>query len=179
LPLQEVVALLHSPMHEDRLTALLIWVDQFTRTSDPGLRRRICASYLRHRRLINNWDLVDTSAAPILGAWLEDRSRGLLDRMARSRHLWSRRMAIIATYHYIRRGDAEDALRLSLTLIEDPHELIHKACGWMLREVGKRVSQDALRGFLRPHAGRMPRVMLRYAIERLPVAERQRWLRAR
>lgn len=177
LPLPEAVRLLRSPMHEDRLTALLILVDRFERVPDATEQRKVFDAYLRNRRYVNNWDLVDTSAAPILGGWLQDRSRALLDRMAASGHLWSRRMAIIATFHYIRQGDARDALRVAAALIDDPHDLIHKACGWMLREVGKRVAVRELRGFLRQHAAAMPRVMLRYAIERLPAAERQRWLR--
>ena len=175
LPLKESEKLLTSRIHEERLTALFILVDQFTR-GDDRTRGQIFRLYMRRLRFINNWDLVDTSAAPIVGGWLEDKPRGLLDRLARSKHLWSRRVAMIATFHYIHRRDHRDAIRIATILVNDTHDLIHKAVGWMLREVDKRASPTALTTFLNRHAATMPRTMLRYAIERLPATERKIWM---
>ena len=175
LPLKESEKLLTSRIHEERLTALFILVDQFTR-GDDRTRGQIFRLYMRRLRFINNWDLVDTSAAPIVGGWLEDKPRGLLDRLARSTHLWSRRVAMIATFHYIHRRDHRDAIRIATILVNDTHDLIHKAVGWMLREVDKRASPAALTTFLNRHAATMPRTMLRYAIERLPATERKLWM---
>jgi len=153
----------------------LILVDQFNR-GDEQTRGRIFKLYMRRLTFINNWDLVDTSAAPIVGGWLEDKPRGVLDRLARSKHLWSRRVAMIATFHYIHRGDHRDAIRVATLLVNDTHDLIHKAVGWMLREVDKRADPAALTTFLNRHAATMPRTMLRYSIERLPVTQRKLWL---
>ncbi|MGE3404230.1 MAG: DNA alkylation repair protein [Vicinamibacterales bacterium] len=177
LPLPEVDALLQSPVHEERLTALLILVDQFRRRE--AQRERIVRLYLRRLRFVNNWDLVDSSAPQILGAWLLDKPRGQLDRLARSKNVWRRRVAMVATLQFIVKGESADAIRIATLLLKDEHDLIHKATGWMLREVGKRAGEDALRAFLRRHAATMPRTMLRYAIERFPPAERARWLAAR
>ena len=186
LPLDEVDTLLTSPIHEERLTALLILVDQFNRSSradDAAAtkhQRRIFRLYMKRLRCINNWDLVDTSAGPIVGGWLAAHpDAGLLPRLARSRLLWSRRIAMIATFHGIARADHRDAIRIAQILVQDPEDLMHKAVGWMLREVGKRASLPALDRFLAQHAATMPRTMLRYAIERLPPAERQRWMAVR
>ncbi len=176
LPLAEADELLTSKIHEERLTALLILVHQFNTSSSEAARRRIFRLYLTRLTHINNWDLVDTSAEHIVGGWLADKDRGLLDELALSRHLWSRRVAMLATFHYIKKGFADDALRIAAKLLGDRHDLIHKAVGWMLREVGKRVSPAYLRAFLQQHAGRMPRTMFRYAIERLPARERSRWM---
>lgn len=170
----DLLRFLESPWHEERLLALAAWECQVRRA--PAIRRaRIARLYLRALDRLNNWDLVDLSAPSLLGEWLVDRSRDLLHRLASSPSLWRRRVAVIATFAFIRRGDFHDTLRLCRALLGDRHDLIHKACGWMLREVGKR-DPRALRGFLRAHATRMPRTMLRYAIERLPAAERRRWL---
>lgn len=176
LPIKESETLLTSPIHEERLTALFVLVDQFTR-GDDRTRGQIFRLYMRRLRFVNNWDLVDSSAAQIVGGWLADKPRDLLDRLARSKHLWSRRVAMIATLHFIQRGDHRDAIRIATILVNDQHDLIHKATGWMLREVGKRASPAALTAFLNRHAATMPRTMLRYAIERLPEAERRRWMR--
>ena len=192
LPLDEADMLLQSPIHEDRSTALLILVSQFTsRQADARHRQRIFRLYMRRLRFINNWDLVDTSAAPIVGGWLavrtglakqarraQAREDDLLARLARSPNVWSRRVAMISTLHFIVSGDHRDAIRIATLLVNDEHDLIQKAVGWMLREVGKRASLDALRQFLQKHAATMPRTTLRYAIERLPPAERTRWMRA-
>jgi 3-methyladenine DNA glycosylase AlkD len=175
LPLAEVDVLFTSRIHEERLTALLILVGQFHR-GDDRRRGRIFRLYMRRLRFVNNWDLVDSSAAPIVGAWLADKPHHLLDRLARSKHLWSRRVAIIATLYFIQRGDHRDAIRVATILVNDRHDLIHKAVGWMLREVDKRADPAALKEFLTRHAATMPRTMLRYAIERLPEGERRRWM---
>ena len=176
LSLHEVSALLASPWHEERLLALLILVRQYSRAEAPR-RKAIYDLYLRRRAHVDNWDLVDCSAARILGAQLRDGSRTPLLRLARSRHLWERRMAIIATFDYIERGEFDDALRVARLLLDDPHDLIHKAVGWMLREVGKR-SRSTEEAFLQRHAKKMPRTMLRYAIERFPERLRRRYLAA-
>ena len=166
LPLADVVRLLKSPWHEERLLSLLILVGQYAR-SDGRRRSAIHRAYLRHTRYVNNWDLVDTSAAQIVGAHLSGAGRRRLRRLATSRSLWERRIAMIATYHYIKNGEFEDALAVAEVLLDDDHDLIHKAVGWMLREIGKRDRRVEER-FLRTHAARMPRTMLRYAIERFP-----------
>jgi 3-methyladenine DNA glycosylase AlkD len=176
LPLPEVDQLLTSRIHEERSTALLILVDQFNRAADDRVRGPIFRLYMSRLRFINNWDLVDTSAGAIVGGWLADRPRDLLDRLARSKDLWSRRVAMIATFYYIYRRDHRDAVRIATILVNDEHDLIHKAVGWMLREVGKRASAQALNRFLDRHAATMPRTMLRYAIEHRPPAERRRWM---
>ena len=175
LPLGEADRLLTSRIHEERLTALFILVDQFTR-GDERVRGRIFRLYMKRLPFINNWDLVDTSAAPIVGGWLADKPRSPLVRLARSTQLWSRRVAMIATFHSIHRGEHRDAIRIATILVNDEHDLIHKAVGWMLREVDKRASSAALTAFLTRHAATMPRTMLRYAIERLPAERRAHWM---
>ena len=173
LPLAAADALLASAWHEERLIALLVMVEQYRRSS--AARPAIYRLYLQRTDRINNWDLVDASAPYIVGAHLEERSRKPLYRLARSKSLWERRIAIVATQHFIRRNDFEDTLAIARLLLGDKHDLIHKATGWMLREVGKR-DERALRAFLDEHAAAMPRTMLRYAIERL--ADRRRYLSA-
>lgn len=175
LPFAEVKRLLASPFHEDRLAALVILVRQFQR-GDEALRERIYRLYIASARWVNNWDLVDTSAPYILGAWLEDKDRAPLYVLARSKNLWERRMAMLATQWFIRMGDFEDALRLAAALLASKEDLIHKAVGWMLREVGARdrKREDA---FLARHYRTMPRTMLRYAIEHFPEARRQAYLK--
>lgn len=175
LPLAETIRLLQSSMHEDRLLALLILVYAFTK-GDAATRRAIYDQYLSHTAWINNWDLVDSSASQIVGAFLVDRSRAPLYRLARSSSLWERRIAIIATFHFIKHSQFEDTLALAEILLGDSEDLIHKAVGWMLREVGKR-HLDAEEGFLNQHYRTMPRTMLRYAIERFPEPKRQGYLK--
>jgi 3-methyladenine DNA glycosylase AlkD len=176
LPLSEADELLTSRIHEERLTALLILVGQFEDAGDERVRKRIFQRYLKRLPYVNNWDLVDSSAEKIVGGWLADKPRALLDKLAASKHLWSRRVAIVSTLHFIRQRESNDALRISTVLLDDRHDLIHKAVGWMLREVGKRVGPAPLREFLKLHAARMPRTMLRYALERFPAAERKKWM---
>ncbi len=174
LPLREVASLLTSRWHEERLLALLILVRQYAR-GDERTRRMIYQMYLRHTRWINNWDLVDSSAAHIVGAQLEHGNRSILRRLARSTSVWERRIAMIATYHYIRNGDFTDALAIAGLLVGDEHDLIHKAVGWMLREIGNRHRATEER-FLRKHAATMPRTMLRYAVEKFPEPLRRKYL---
>ena len=173
-PLDEIELLLRSPIHEARLLALLLLVDAFNAGGEAE-QRAIYRLYLSRTEYINNWDLVDTSAAPIVGAWLFTRSRAPLTRLARSRSLWERRIAIIATHYFIRKGEVADTFRIADLLLADEHDLIHKATGWMLREAGKR-DPGVERAFLKTRYRRMPRTMLRYAIEKFPEAERRRYL---
>ena len=167
--------LLRSRIHEERVLALLLLVQAFNRGDERG-RREVYRLYLAHTRYVNNWDLVDVSAGPIVGGWLAERSRAPLARLARSASLWERRIAIVATHHFIRRGELEDTFSIADLLLHDTHDLIHKAVGWMLREAGKR-DPDALRAFLLERHSVMPRTMLRYAIERFPEPERRRYLK--
>ena len=177
MPLKYVVMLLRSPWHEERLLALLILVGQYVR-ADARTRQEIHQLYLRNTKSINNWDLVDSSAAQIVGAHLETGDRRVLRRLARSKSVWERRIAMIATYHYIRRKDFKDALAIAALLRRDEHDLIHKAVGWMLREIGKR-DRRAEERFLRKHARRMPRIMLRYAVEKFPPPLRRKYMARR
>jgi len=176
LPLAEVAKLLASPYHEARLTGFLVLTYAFERADEDG-RRDIYAFTLEHRAALNNWDLVDVIVPTIIGGWLLPRrgERRRLRRFAKSDNLWERRIAIVATATFIREGDFVETLAIAEILLDDPHDLIHKATGWMLREVGKR-DLATLRAFLAAHAARMPRTMLRYAIERLPDRERKDWL---
>jgi 3-methyladenine DNA glycosylase AlkD len=175
LPLDHAEALLHSPYHEARGLALLILGRAFARADEP-MRRAIYELYLANTVRVNNWDLVDCSAPHIIGAYLAGRDRRPLVRLARSRSLWERRIAILATLHFIRQGDFSDTLKIAEMLLDDAEDLIHKAVGWMLREVGKR-DQAVAEAFLLRHHRRMPRTMLRYAIERFPEELRQRYLK--
>jgi 3-methyladenine DNA glycosylase AlkD len=174
VPLAAVSGMLRSKWHEERLLALIILVRQY-RAAGPAQKGAIFRLYLRSTDRINNWDLVDSSAEHIVGAHLYEGGRARLLKLARSKSLWERRIAIIATAHYIRRDEFGDTLKIARVLRDDPHDLIHKAVGWMLREVGKR-DRKVEEKFLRQHAARMPRTMLRYAIERFPQALRRRYL---
>ncbi|MBX2996962.1 MAG: DNA alkylation repair protein [Caldilineaceae bacterium] len=173
LPLDETERLLHSPFHEDRLTALLILVRQYGRRQAD--RQAIYDLYLRNTQFINNWDLVDSSAPQIVGAFLVDKPRAILDELARSSSLWERRIAIMATQHFIKLGEFDDTLRLARILLHDREDLIHKAVGWMLREVGNR-DLAVEEAFLAQTYQTMPRTMLRYAIEKFPEDRRKAYL---
>jgi 3-methyladenine DNA glycosylase AlkD len=173
--LATIRSLLRSRIHEERSLALMLLVQAFERSDEQG-RRAIYELYLARTRDINNWDLVDGSAGPIVGGWLVERSRAPLSRFARSSSLWERRIAIVATYPFIKRGELDETFRIADLLLRDTHDLIHKAVGWMLRETGKR-DGAALRGFLKERYRTMPRTMLRYAIERFSEAERRRYLK--
>jgi 3-methyladenine DNA glycosylase AlkD len=177
MPLPEILRLLASGYHEDRLFALLLLVRQFE-CGDATSQERVLHAYLQHTGQINNWDLVDLSAPNIVGAWLATHDTDLLARLVQSPSLWERRIAIIATLALIRRQRYEPTLTLARALLRDPEDLLHKATGWMLREVGKR-EMATLQKFLDRHAAAMPRTMLRYAIERFPEDERKAYLRVR
>lgn len=175
LSLQDIKRLLKSAIHEERLTALLVLVAQFEK-GDKEAQKNIVDFYRANRGHVNNWDLVDLSAPKILGAFLcDDRTCAPLFAMARSKNLWDRRIAIVATYALIRKGRFDVTLKLAARLLSDSHDLIHKAVGWMLREVGKK-DKAALLKFLDQHAASMPRTMLRYAIERLGPREKRRYM---
>jgi 3-methyladenine DNA glycosylase AlkD len=175
IPLPDVETLLHSPFHEDRLLALLILVRQFGRV-DSQAQEKIYNLYLSNTRYINNWDLVDSSAGYIVGAYLLDRDRSPLVELARSSLLWERRIAIIATSYFIGQNQFAETLKIARVLLTDREDLIHKAVGWMLREIGQR-DQATEEAFLREHYRQMPRTMLRYAIEKFPEPQRQAYLK--
>jgi 3-methyladenine DNA glycosylase AlkD len=174
LPLTEIEALLHSPIHEERLLALLVLVLSVGKCDDAH-REAAYAFYLSNTRHVNNWDLVDTSAPAIVGGYLRDKPRKPLIRLAKSASLWERRIAIVATQHFIRLDQLDDTLTISRLLLGDKEDLIHKATGWMLREVGDR-DESALEAFLDEHGAAMPRTMLRYAIEKFPPQKRLAYL---
>ncbi len=176
LALKEVLELLRSPWHEERLMALLLLVDRY-QNGDSAEREAIHVAYLASTGYINNWDLVDSSAGQIVGAHLARSDLNLLERLACSASVWERRIAIIATFHWSKRGEFRPALKISTLLVNDSHDLIHKAVGWMLREVGKR-DRALEEDFLRVHYRRMPRTMLRYAIERFPEERRLSYLQS-
>jgi 3-methyladenine DNA glycosylase AlkD len=172
----ETVELLRSDWHEERLFALFLLVRRFEGAPEGGeVRERLVTLYLENLAAVNNWDLVDSSAPQILGTWLLGRDRAVLDALATSAVLWERRIAVVSTLAFIREGDAEWTFRLVGRLLMDPHDLMHKACGWMLREAYKKEALPVL-DFIEKHGERMPRTMLRYALERLPEAERKRLL---
>ena len=178
VPRVAISALLASRLHEARFFAVIALVRAYDRGA-AGVREKIFAFYLAQAARINNWDLVDASAPGIVGRHLPPgRGRRILGRLVQSSNLWERRIAMVATLEHIRCGNLANTFWLAEKLLKDPEDLLHKAAGWMLREAGKR-DPAALRGFLARQAIRMPRTMLRYAIERLPAAERRRWLAAR
>ena len=195
LPLSEVPVLLMSHWHEVRLCGLLIMVDMFEKQATKRLthdakaickRDEILTMYLKYAEQANNWDLVDLSAPKILGHWLllptnlgngtENYKRQVLDELAQSSNLWRQRMSIVCTWKTSQMCDASWCLRYAEIHLHQPHDLMHKAVGWMLREMGKRVSMELLREFLRQHAHEMPRTALRYAIEKMTDAERKQWM---
>jgi 3-methyladenine DNA glycosylase AlkD len=161
------------------MVALLFWVYESEKSAETE-QDRIARAFLQAKFHANNWDLIDVAVPDLLGPSLYRRAPFMVsafNKLLRSKKLWDRRIAILSTFHSIRRGDFEYALLACASVLEDREDLIHKASGWMLREAGKR-SPPVLRGFLKEHSARMPRTMLRYAIERLPEPERKRWLRA-
>ena len=174
LPPEEVAILLRSPVHEERLLALLILVLVVAK-ADDARRKAIYDFYLTNTKHVNNWDLVDGSAPALVGAYLMDKSRKPLVGLAKSTSLWERRIAVVATQHFIRHGEFDDTLRISRILLSDKEDLIHKAAGWMLREVGKK-HEPTLESFLDEHGADMPRTMLRYAIERFSPEKRRLFL---
>jgi 3-methyladenine DNA glycosylase AlkD len=177
LPLDDVVALMYEPWHEMRLLAVILLGDAYQRGS-ASEQATIYRAYLDNAHRVNNWDLVDISAPQIVGAHLLTRSRRPLYTLARSKNLWERRIAIVSTQWLIREGDLDDALKLATVLLDDAHDLIHKAVGWTLRVAGDR-DRSRLDAFLDAHAHEMPRTMLRYSIEKLPPSRRKRYMDAR
>ena len=174
LPLEEIDVLLCSAIHEERMLAVLILTQSLLRC-DVEHRKRVYDFYMSRTEQVNNWDLVDTSAPAIVGGYLKDKSRNPLMRLAKSKSLWERRIAIVATQHFIRLGEFEKTLAISRVLLSDNEDLIHKAVGWMLREVGDRDAAPLVR-FLDKHGSVMPRTMLRYAIEHFSTEQRKAWL---
>lgn len=174
LPLNDIETSLHSPWHESRSVALLILVLQYPK-ADAATKKNLYEFYLANTKRINGWDLVDCSAPHIVGAHLFERSRKPLERLAKSKSLWERRIAMVATQHFIRKNDFADTLRIAKLLLKDDEDLIHKAAGWMLREVGYR-DQPELETFLKQHYQEMPRTMLRYAIEKFAEPRRKAYL---
>jgi hypothetical protein len=181
LPLNETYLLGTSPIHEHRLCALVILVTQFEKSKDEKARKAIFDTWMKLLREghINNWDLVDVSAHKI-GGWLIGRTDAIktLEKLAKSTKLWERRTSIIFTFAFMRAGSLEESIHIAELLVDDEHDLIHKAVGWVIREVGKR-DIEVLRAFLHVHAATMPRTMLRYAIEKMSESERKRWMAAK
>lgn len=175
LALPEVKKLLQSKIHEERLCALLILVGQFKK-GDEDLQKKIYDLYLKSAKHINNWDLVDSSAEHIVGGYLQNRDKSILSRLAKSKDLWERRIGMLATFHYIKQGKSDEAIKIVKLLLKDEHDLIHKATGWMLREIGKRCSTQTLKNFLKSHYKTMPRTALRYSIEHFPRQDRLKYL---
>jgi len=175
ISLDNTLNLLRSKIHEERLIALLIMVEK-TKGADEGARETLFKKYLENIRYINNWDLVDLSADKIVGSYLFKKTKDILYSLAASENLWERRISVLATFDFIKKGFYEDTLRIAKILLNDRHDLIHKAVGWMLREIGKRCSQEVLEQFLLANYKQMPRTMLRYAIERLPEDLRLQYL---
>ena len=172
-----VKQLLKSPIHEERLLALLILVRKYSKGNETE-KKRIYELYLKNTQFINNWDLVDISSHHIIGAFLVDKSKEPLYSLAKSMNLWERRISIISTFYFIKHDKYAETLKISEILLMDEQDLIHKAVGWMLREIGKR-HMPTEEKFLRKHYKRMPRTMLRYAIEKFPEDKRQGYLKSK
>ncbi len=175
LSLRDLEKLLNSKIHDYRQIALFILIDKYNR-SEARTKKEIFSLYLKNTNHINNWDLVDSSAPHIVGNYLIDKSRNVLYKFAKSKNLWERRIAMLSTYAFIKNNDFIDTLKISRILLTDSHDLIHKAVGWMLREVGNR-NREAEEIFLKKHYRKMPRTMLRYAIEKFPENKRKFYLK--
>lgn len=166
IPLDEVQKLLQNPVHECRLTALLILTYRYPK-ADEKEKKTIFNFYIKNTKYINNWDLVDVTCHKIVGEYLYEKDRKILYRLAKSKNVWEKRIALISTFYFIRQNDFSDSMKIAEMLLNDKHDLIHKAVGWTLREVGKK-DENVLHDFLKIHTKKMPRTALRYAIERLP-----------
>ena len=173
----EIKQLLQSPIHEERLLSLFILIHRYSKGGEPE-KKRIYELYLKNTKFINNWDLVDSSAGHIIGAFLFGKSKKPLYDLAKSKNLWERRISIISTFYFIKRNQFSDTLKISKILLSDKEDLIHKAVGWMLREIGKR-NINIEENFLKTNYKNMPRTMLRYAIEKFPEPKRQRYLKGK
>ncbi len=174
LSLNDVEELLHSEIHEFRMAALVIWTYQYEK-ADKTTKENIYTTYLNNTKYINNWDLVDVTTPRIVGQHLFNKDRKILYQLAKSNDLWEKRISILATFWFIRNNQFEDTLKIATILLNDSHDLIHKAVGWALREVGKK-DQSVEEEFLKQHYNDMPRTMLRYAIERFPESLRKQYL---
>jgi len=177
LPLSDISKIIKNKYHEVRLVAILILVHKYRQAKSEVEKKKIVDFYLSQTKYINNWDLVDLSAGYIMGDYLINKNRNILIKLAKSKNLWERRIAIVSTFGFIYNKESEWTLRIVKILMDDKHDLIHKACGWMLREVGKRVSEVELTLFLDIYGTKMPRTMLRYSIERLPENQRLYYLK--
>lgn len=177
LPMTDLKVLINSSVHEERLISLFILVDRYNNADMAG-KEEIFNFYLRNRKGINNWDLVDLSAPKIIGRHLLEKDRSLLFKFASSKNLWERRIAVLSTQEFIRNGDYTTTLQIAKMLLQDEHDLIHKAVGWMLREVGKK-DLRAEEEFLKDHYKKMPRTMLRYAIEKFPETKRKKYIQGK
>ena len=175
LTLGDLQKLLNSKVHEHRLTSLIILVTKYKKANESG-RNEIIDFYLKNTKNINNWDLVDSSAPYILGDYLLEKDRTILYNLAKSDDLWEKRISILSTFRFIRNNDFNDALKISKIHLNDEHDLMHKAVGWMLREIGKR-DQEKEEKFLEKHYKKMPRTMLRYAIEKFDEDKRRYYLK--
>lgn len=174
LSTDDMATLLQNKWHEIRLFSLIYMVDAFKRGDHPT-QKKIVSLFFKHKKHINNWDLVDSSAPYISGAWHYDKDRSRLNKMINARSLWDRRIAILSTFYYIRQHDLDDTYTYTVQRLDDDQDLMHKACGWMLREAGKR-DESRLYSFINEYADRMPRTMLRYSIEKLPAVKRKKIL---
>ncbi len=174
LTFNEIQDLLNSKFHEHRLVSLLILIEKYKKSKD---KKQIFDFYLANTKNINNWDLVDLSCHKIIGDYLLDKDRAILYKLANSSALWEKRISIISTFAFINNKEYEDSFKIAEILLNDEHDLIHKAVGWMLREVGKRISQEKEEEFLKKHYNKMPRTMLRYAIERFDERKKQFYLK--
>ena len=172
---ETISALLDSPFHEERMTALFILCNKFLADKKTNQEKQWVDLYLKKANRVNNWDLVDNTAHIILGQWLENKDRSILYKFAKDKSLWKNRIAVVATLHFIRKKDFDDILQLSEMMLKHPHDLMHKATGWMLREAWKRDAKT-IEQFINKFAHRMPRTMLRYAIERMPEPKRKAYL---
>lgn len=182
IPLSEVQNLLNSLIHEERLVALTILVFKFKKATETE-RTKIYEMYLKNTKNINNWDLVDLSACYIVGPYLENlpgrqagKNRSILYKLAKSDNLWEKRIAVLSTFHFIKNQDNKDFFAIAEILLSDKHDLIHKAVGWMLREVGKKSGEDELKSFLDKHYKTMPRTMLRYSLEKFDEKTRKYYM---
>ncbi len=177
-PLNDLKPLLESPIHEHRLTAAIILVTKYEKTTDPTEQEKIANFYIKNRKGLNNWDIIDVTAPKILGPHFINKDKSLLYKFANSKNLWEKRISIITTFYFIKNHQFTDALNLAKILLHDSHDLIHKAVGWMLREIGKR-DQQTEENFLKKHYKTMPRTTLRYAIEKFDEPLRQKYLKSK
>lgn len=173
---EDINELIKNKYHEVRLVAILILVQKYQESKEEKDKKRIVNFYLKNTEYINNWDLVDLSCHEILGDYLFDKDKKILEKLSKSKNLWEKRISIVSTFDFIYKGKSKWTFTITNTLMNDKHDLIHKACGWMLREVGKRVSEKDLTFYLDKNSHKMPRTMLRYAIERLTEKTRKYYL---